>query len=141
MDLKIAELSRQTSQDEEFIKKVESELKMFNSSMSMEEITQQTKMVRVEILSHTVHNPCKLIILCLQLLEENEKLKTKLEGLSQNKVKVSASDFKKVQGTKEKVVTELRKRKRICGDMLDQIMEGYPKPKKALLEEIGVTLD
>lgn len=65
----------------------------------------------------------------------------KLNELSQNKVKVSAADFKKVKASNEKGVSELRKRKRICGDMIDQILEGYPKPKKALLEEVGIVPD
>lgn len=68
-------------------------------------------------------------------------MKKKLEEFSQNKVKVSAADFKKAQQLKEKSTTELRKRKRICLDILDQILENYPKSKKALLEEVGVETD
>lgn len=45
MDAKIAELTKQISQDEDFIKKAESELKLFNSSMSVEEISEQLKIV------------------------------------------------------------------------------------------------
>jgi 26S proteasome regulatory subunit (ATPase 3-interacting protein) len=56
-------------------------------------------------------------------------------------VKLSAADFKKACVIKEKTASELRKRKRICGDMLDQILESYPKGKKALLEEVGVETD
>lgn len=68
-------------------------------------------------------------------------MEKKLEELAQNKVKVSATDFKKVQQLKEKSVTELRKRKRICLEMVDQIMESYPNSKKALMEEIGIEAD
>ncbi len=68
-------------------------------------------------------------------------MEKKLEELAQNKVKVSATDFKKAQQLKDKSVTELRKRKRICLEMVDQIMESYPNSKKALMEEIGIEAD
>lgn len=34
-----------------------------------------------------------------------------------------------------------RKRKRICNDMIDAVLEGYPKSKKTLLEELCVETD
>lgn len=34
-----------------------------------------------------------------------------------------------------------RKRKRMCNDMVDAIMEGYPKTKKALIADIGLETD
>lgn len=77
----------------------------------------------------------------MQVLEENKELEKKLEKLSQNKAKVSSDDFKKAQNLKQKSASEWRKRKRICLDMVDAIMEGYPKGKKALLEEIGIDLE
>jgi 26S proteasome regulatory subunit (ATPase 3-interacting protein) len=76
-----------------------------------------------------------------QLCEENEAMESKLKDVSKNKIKLSAADFKKACAIKEKTASELRKRKRICVDMLDQILEGYPKGKKALLEEVGVETD
>ena len=76
-----------------------------------------------------------------QLCEENETMESKLKDLSTNKVKLSAADFKKACSIKEKTASELRKRKRICVDMLDQILENYPKGKKALFEEVGVETD
>ena len=77
----------------------------------------------------------------MQVSEENKELERRLEKLSQNKVKVSSDDFKKVQQFKQKTASELRKRKRMCLDMVDAIMEGYPKGKKALLEDIGIELE
>ena len=74
-------------------------------------------------------------------MEENEKMNSKQKMLSLKKGDVSASDFKKARSRKEKTVTESRKRKRICVDMLDAISDTYPKGKKALIEEIGVEPD
>lgn len=45
IDLQIAELTRQISQDEEFLKKSQSELKILNSTLSVQEIKDQLKTV------------------------------------------------------------------------------------------------
>lgn len=39
------------------------------------------------------------------------------------------------------MVVQWRKRRRYANDMLDGIMEGYPHPKKQLIEEIGLETD
>lgn len=76
-----------------------------------------------------------------KLKEENSKLQAKLNGYSQKRAPVSASDVTKVRQMKDKTVSEWRKRKRMCCDMLDAILEGYPKGKKALYEEVGIEVD
>ena len=68
-------------------------------------------------------------------------MEKKLAEISGNRVQVSAGDFKKVEQVKTKHVSEWRKRKRMCSDMLEAILEGYPKTKKALLEDIGIEAD
>ena len=77
----------------------------------------------------------------IQLMEENKKMEEKLSNITKNREKVSAADLKKAQQMKTKTVTEWRKRKRMCTDMLDAILESYPKPKKALIEEVGIEAD
>ncbi|KAK2157018.1 hypothetical protein LSH36_200g01015 [Paralvinella palmiformis] len=52
--------------------------------------------------------------------------------------------FFKTQTAKSKrseSVKVWRKRKRMTNDILDAILEGYPKKKKDLLEEIGIETD
>jgi 26S proteasome regulatory subunit (ATPase 3-interacting protein) len=139
IDAKISELTRQNAEDETFIKKAESELKILNSTLSIAEATSQLKMVFSILFTYYVLGG--ELVFVLQLCEENETMESKIKDLSQNKVKLSAADFKKACVIKEKTASELRKRKRICGDMLDQILESYPKGKKALLEEVGVETD
>lgn len=41
----------------------------------------------------------------------------------------------------EKYLSSYRKRKRICMDIVDNIMEGCSKPKKKLVDEIGIETD
>jgi len=49
--------------------------------------------------------------------------------------------MKKVKSERQKLVNEWKKRKRMATSMIDMILEGYPKPKKALIEEIGIETD
>lgn len=48
---------------------------------------------------------------------------------------------KKVQEEYEKRLATYKKRKRMCLDMLDAILENYPKTKKQLYEEVGLETD
>jgi len=119
MDLKISTLTHEVTINEEAAIKAEKELKSIISSITTEEASKQL----------------------IEVSEENKKLENKFQELSKNRVKVSTNDFKKVQQLKQKSVSEWRKRKRICVDMMDAILEGYPKGKKALIEEVGIELD
>ena len=46
-----------------------------------------------------------------------------------------------IQGAHGKTVTGWRKRKRMASDILDSILESWPKSKASLFEEIGVETD
>ncbi len=54
---------------------------------------------------------------------------------------VSEADMRKTEAAYAAAVKEWRRRKRWAADMVDMIMESYPKKKKVLLEEIGVEDD
>ncbi|CAG2101962.1 unnamed protein product [Medioppia subpectinata] len=47
----------------------------------------------------------------------------------------------KLKNERQKLVTDWRKRKRMATNMVDMILESYPKPKKAFIEEIGLETD
>ncbi|KAM7344458.1 homologous-pairing protein 2 homolog [Cochliomyia hominivorax] len=78
-----------------------------------------------------------------QLLDDirctNEKLRSFQAQESESKF--STQDVKKIVSKYENVALAYRKRKRMCTDMLDAIMEGYPKTKKALIADIGLETD
>lgn len=73
--------------------------------------------------------------------ERVEVLRTKLTHLSENTVMVSVEERSKITQEHDKLLKEYRKRKRMCMDVINAIMEGYPKTKKALLEEVGIETD
>lgn len=69
-------------------------------------------------------------------------LKSQLDQMSKTSGNVvSLKDRGQVKKEYETVTKEYRKRKRMCTDILDSILENCPKPKKALFEEIGIETD
>lgn len=80
---------------------------------------------------------------CEQKLLENriETLKAKFDSISKNSVNISETDREQVQMEHKSNVKEWRKRKRLCMDIIDSILEFYPNSKRALLEEVGIETD
>jgi len=79
-----------------------------------------------------------------EVQEREEKVnsyKERLDQLRLSRVKVSKEDVEKVEKERDKALKEYRKRKRICMEIVDSILEGYPKSKKNLLEEVGIETD
>lgn len=68
-------------------------------------------------------------------------LRTKLSVLSENKVIISKEEKEHIQKLYDVTVKAYRKRKRICMDIFNSILENYPKTKSALIEEIGLEMD
>ncbi|XP_072948433.1 homologous-pairing protein 2 homolog [Epargyreus clarus] len=68
-------------------------------------------------------------------------LETKLNTLRNSTEVVSADEKKIILDGHDKFYKEYRKRKRICLDMLEAVLEGYPKSKKNFLEEFCIETD
>ena len=71
----------------------------------------------------------------------NAGLRERLQKLQSNQTVISAEDKAKVVQFHSSAVTQWRKRKRMASDVLDSVLEGWPKTKQSLLEEIGVDTD
>ncbi|KAL1501525.1 hypothetical protein ABEB36_006830 [Hypothenemus hampei] len=82
-----------------------------------------------------------------ELLEKKEHLEKQLRSIKDSLKKfngvyaIDAEVKKKVQSDYDKYLSFYRKRKRLCLDMLDAILENYPKTKRHLFEEIGIETD
>ncbi|XP_045761998.1 homologous-pairing protein 2 homolog [Maniola jurtina] len=70
-----------------------------------------------------------------------DKLEKKLNDLHNTTEVISAGEKKILLEQHEKALKEYRKRKRISSDMLDAVLEGYPKSKKSFLEEFCIETD
>lgn len=119
LDVQINEASASLTRTEQELKAVENELKEYTNQTSTEEARKMES----------------------ELLSTVEKLELKLESLSKTTVKISADEKKKIAKENEVVVKEYRKRKRICMDIANTILENYPKPKRAFYEEVGIETD
>ncbi|GFR95572.1 homologous-pairing protein 2 homolog [Elysia marginata] len=119
MDSKIAELNGTIQMKMDGMRKLESELQLYNGLITTDEARRQLSQIYPEI----------------------DKLKEKLSKLKEGRVLISKEEKDTVYKGREKYVKEWRKRKRITNDILNSILEGYPKTKKILLEEIGIETD
>jgi len=125
-DEELAALDSQTKQVEEEVreskdalKKVQSRLLQLGSSLTLHQATEQLNKVKEEI----------------------SILKERLSKLEGNTQVMSAEEKLAIQGAHGKTVTGWRKRKRMASDILDSILESWPKSKASLFEEIGVDTD
>lgn len=120
MDQEINELTENLKAVTEKLQQNSSELKSLQSKMTLEE-------ARAE--KH-------------KLKEEISTLTTKIDSLQNNsKPSISNEEKNKINAEHEKFLKEYRKRKRICMDIINAILDGYPKTKKHLFEDIGIETD
>jgi 26S proteasome regulatory subunit (ATPase 3-interacting protein) len=68
-------------------------------------------------------------------------LKEKLESISKNTIKISEDHKGRIQKDHEKNVKEWKRRKRLCMDIIETILESYPESKRSLLNEMGIETD
>ncbi|XP_031328048.1 homologous-pairing protein 2 homolog [Photinus pyralis] len=68
-------------------------------------------------------------------------IQNKLKALQDEPNPITAEQKIKIESEHEKHLKEFRKRKRMCMDILNSILENYPKTKKHLFEEVGVETD
>ncbi|XP_064075057.1 homologous-pairing protein 2 homolog [Vanessa tameamea] len=69
------------------------------------------------------------------------KLENKLIDLRNSTEVVSVNDKKIILNDHDIFFKEYRKRKRICSDMIEAVLEGYPKSKKNFLDELCIETD
>ncbi|XP_064104604.1 LOW QUALITY PROTEIN: homologous-pairing protein 2 homolog [Macrobrachium nipponense] len=120
LDNEIAKLNESVKEKEKLSTEAEAKLRGLNSSLTTEEA-----MKRIA-----------------ELEEEISTLQNKLTNLNQQpRTLVSKEEKEKIEGESDNMNKMWRKRKRMAMDILDAILEGYPKPKKVLFEEIGVETD
>merc|ERR1712058_72382 len=119
LDKKCNEVDQEVRSHAEKVKQLENKVKNLKSSLTNGE-------AKVEL---------------EKLLEVNNSLKERLLKLENNQEVISAEDKEKIVKFHSSAVAQWKKRKRMASDVLDSILEGWPKTKKSLFEEIGVDTD
>ncbi|XP_029913936.1 homologous-pairing protein 2 homolog isoform X2 [Myripristis murdjan] len=119
MDGQISELSTEVQSITQSCRELDTELKELSSSLTTEEVASQIKELKAE---------------CSGYRERLEKIKSATNH-------VTPEEKEKVYKEHNTYVKEWKKRKRLASDMMNAILEGYPKSKKQFLEEVGVETD
>ncbi|XP_013878907.1 homologous-pairing protein 2 homolog isoform X2 [Austrofundulus limnaeus] len=119
MDGQISELGAELQSLTQSCRQLDAELKELNSSLTTEDMVAEIK----------------------ELKAENSGYKARLEKIKSATNHVTPEEKEKVYKERDVYGKEWKKRKRLASDMINAILEGYPKSKKELLEEVGVETD
>jgi len=119
MEKKTVEVSICLKQSVDECKELESELGALTSSLTTDDA--KTELAR--------------------LSAECQRMSQRLHGLKNNVNAVSPVERTAIVKAHTQYVNEWRKRKRLCNDIVNAILEGYPKSKRELLEEVGIETD
>ncbi|XP_034076006.1 homologous-pairing protein 2 homolog [Gymnodraco acuticeps] len=119
MDAQISQLSADVQSITQSCRQMDAELKELNSALTTEEVMSEMKELKAE---------------CSGYRARVEKIKSATNH-------VTPEEREKVYTDRNVYVKEWKKRKRLASDMMDSILEGYPKSKKQFLEEVGVETD
>ncbi|XP_035472123.1 homologous-pairing protein 2 homolog [Scophthalmus maximus] len=119
MDSQISELAAEAQSVTQSCKQLDAELKELNSSLTTEEMTSEIQELKAECSGY----------------------RTRLEKIKSATNHVTPEEKEKVYKERTVYVKEWKKRKRLASDMMNSILEGYPKSKKEFLDEVGVETD
>ncbi|XP_039979502.1 homologous-pairing protein 2 homolog [Xiphias gladius] len=119
MDCQISELGAEAQSLTQSCRQLDAELKELNSSLTTEEMMSEIQELKAE---------------CSGYRERLEKIKSATNH-------VTPEERDKVYKERTVYVKEWKKRKRLASDMINAILEGYPKSKKEFQDEVGVETD
>ncbi|NXG66378.1 HOP2 protein, partial [Hemiprocne comata] len=119
LDGQITTLSSKVHELQQSCRQMEAELKDLNSSMTSPEMAKEIEALRKDCASYT---------------EKLEKIKCATNH-------VTPEEKEKVCREQQLYCREWRRRKRMATELLDAILEGYPKSKKQFFEEVGIETD
>ncbi|XP_014665357.1 PREDICTED: homologous-pairing protein 2 homolog [Priapulus caudatus] len=119
MDMQINQMTEKLKGSQGSLHTMENEIKTLKSSLTTEQAMDRLQAIEDEC-------------------ERYQHRLKKIKGVSNA---VSPEEKDKIYKAKAHYMKEWRKRKRMTMDVLNAILDGYPKSKKELLEEIGLETD
>ncbi|XP_063156504.1 homologous-pairing protein 2 homolog [Candoia aspera] len=119
LDNEISELSCKVQTLQQNCRHMESELKELKGSMTTPEMVKEIEELKKD---------------CANYTEKLERIKSAANH-------VTPEEKEKVHNEKKLYCREWRRRKRMATELLDAILEGYPKSKKQFFEEVGIETD
>uniref|UniRef100_A0A493SXC6 Homologous-pairing protein 2 homolog n=2 Tax=Anatinae TaxID=2068716 RepID=A0A493SXC6_ANAPP len=119
LDGEIAALSAQLQALQQGCRQMEAELRELSGSMTTPEMAREVEELRKD---------------CAGYADKLERIKSATNH-------VTPEEKEKVCSEQRLYCKEWRKRKRMATELLDAILEGYPKSKKQFFEEVGIETD
>ncbi|XP_070779635.1 homologous-pairing protein 2 homolog [Enoplosus armatus] len=119
MDCQISELNAEVQSFTQSCRQLDAEVKELRSSLTTEEMMSEIQ----------------------ELKAERSGYRARLEKIKSATNHVTPEEKEKVYKERDVYVKEWKKRKRLASDMINAILEGYPKSKKEFLDEAGVETD
>ncbi|XP_005468882.1 homologous-pairing protein 2 homolog isoform X2 [Oreochromis niloticus] len=112
MDHQISELSGEVQSLTQSCRQLDAELKELNSSLTTEEMVSEIQELKAECSGY----------------------RARLEKIKSASNHITPEEKDKVYKERDLYVKEWKKRKRLASDMINSILEGYPKSKKEFLK-------
>lgn len=119
LDNEISELSSKVQTLQQNCRHMEAELKELKGSLTTAEMDKEIEELKKD---------------CANYTEKLERIKSAANH-------VTPEEKEKVYNEKKLYCKEWRRRKRMATELLDAILEGYPKSKKQFFEEVGIETD
>ncbi|XP_051894897.1 homologous-pairing protein 2 homolog [Pristis pectinata] len=119
LDNQICELSEKFQNLQQSCRQMEAELKELNNSMTTQEMSVEIAALKQECASH----------------------RERLQKIKSTSNHVTPEDKEQVYNERKQYIKEWRKRKRMATDLIDAVLEGYPKSRKQFYEEVGIETD
>jgi len=126
--------------DEKEIKKIDENINMSTEKLKrLQETlkTQETELRNVNSTLTTKDAKARLE----ELTKKCDRYQERIKNIKSATNHVTPAQKDKIYKEHKQFVQMWRKRKRMATDILNGILEGYPKPKKQLIEDIGIETD
>ena len=119
LDNKIGAMKKCVDESSAKLSTLSSNLKALNSSLTSEDAAALLKKLKPEV----------------------EALEERLSVLKSNTVCIDADQKRKINEKCKSMVGQWKKRKRMTTDLMNAVLEGYPKTKKQFIDEVGIETD
>uniref|UniRef100_A0A8C4J4P6 PSMC3 interacting protein n=1 Tax=Dromaius novaehollandiae TaxID=8790 RepID=A0A8C4J4P6_DRONO len=119
LDGDIAALSAEVTALQQSCRRMEAELKDLNGSLTTPEMAREIEELKKD---------------CAGYAEKLARIKSATNH-------VTPEEKERVKSRQKLYCKEWRRRKRMATELLDAILEGYPKSKKQFFEEVGIETD
>lgn len=132
-----------TAEDQRDVQLMDEEL--LKTDLAFREVERKYKQSEAEVKmiqgTHTVEELKRKLAEVEEMVEALRERKKRLSEAAGGGTAMPEKEKDQVKKDYEKYAKEYKKRKRLCTDVLDSILENCPKTKKVLFEEIGVETD